>query len=647
MDNRWDFCVVGAGAAGLMAAGQAASRGLRVLLLDRNARVGRKIMITGKGRCNLTNDCSRDRLQQAVRRNPRFLFSAFDAFSPQDTMAFFEARGVPLKVERGRRVFPQSDRAVDIVDALYEYVRSAGVVLRQSRVGAVEREADGFLLRLADGGAVSSKAVLIATGGLSYPLTGSTGDGYRFAEAFGHTVTETGPSLIPIELEEPWCADLMGLSLRNVTLTVRRGKRELYSELGECMFTHFGLSGPLVLSASSYLDGDLSRDRIEIDLKPGLSAQQLDARILRDFADAKNRSLKNALDRLLPRSIIPQVIAQSGVAPDTPVHSVTREQRLALAGAIKRFALTPKRLRPVEEAVVTRGGVNVSDVSPKTMESKLVKGLYFAGEVLDLDAVTGGFNLQIAFSTGYVAGNAAADAQSRQTETEKEVDTVKRILSVAIDGPSAAGKSTTAKRLAAELGAAYVDTGAMYRAIGCHALRSGAATDDAEAVAALLPGISLDLRYENGAQKIFLNGEDVSEEIRRPEMSMAASNVSAIPAVRAFLLEQQRAFAKRQSVVMDGRDIGTVVLPDADVKFFLTASPEARARRRMEEYAAKGETVDFEDLLRETILRDRQDSERAAAPLRQAEDAILVDNTDLGFEETIAAMLAAVREKMP
>jgi len=437
----------------------------------------------------------------------------------------------------------------------------------------------------------------------------------------------------------------MGLSLRNVTLTVYRGKKALYSELGECMFTHFGISGPLVLSASSYLDGDLSRDRIEIDLKPGLSAEQLDARILRDFSDAKNRALKNALDRLLPRSIIPRVIAQSGIAPDTPVHSVTREQRLALAAAVKGFSLTPKRLRPVEEAVVTRGGVKVSEIDPKTMQSKLVKGLYFAGEILDLDAVTGGFNLQIAFSTGFVAGNAAADALLSKPKTEKEDAPMDRIISVAIDGPSAAGKSTAAKRLAAALGASYVDTGAMYRAIGCYALRSGAATDDAEAVAALLPQIALDLRYENGAQKIYLNGLDVSETIRLPEMSMAASNVSAIPAVRAFLLEQQRGFARRQSVVMDGRDIGTVVLPDADVKFFLTASPEARARRRMADYEAKGQSVDFETLLAETILRDKQDSERAAAPLRQAEDAILIDNTDMTFEQTIEAMLRAVREK--
>ncbi len=410
MTDRWDVAVIGAGAAGLMAAGQAAEGGCRVLLLDRNAKVGRKLMITGKGRCNVTNDCDRDRLMQAVRRNPRFLYSAFDAFSPQDTMAFFASRGVALKVERGQRVFPQTDKAVTIVDTLFDWIRKAGVRLVQGRVSAVRQADGGFSVLTVDGREYAASRVLIATGGLSYPLTGSTGDGYELARALGHTVTETMPSLIPIVLKEPWCAELMGLSLRNVTLTVRQGKKEVYSELGELMFTHFGISGPLVLSASSYLDGDLSRFSLEIDLKPGLSDEQLDARILRDFADAKNRALKNALDRLLPRSIIPIVIAQSKIAPDTPVHSVTREQRAALIGAVKRFSVTPERLRPVEEAVVTRGGVKVSEVNPKTMESKLVSGLYFAGEVLDLDGVTGGFNLQIAFSTGYVAGNAIADA---------------------------------------------------------------------------------------------------------------------------------------------------------------------------------------------------------------------------------------------
>ena len=406
--ERYNLLVIGAGAAGLMASAQAARAGASVLLLDKNARVGRKLMITGKGRCNVTNACDRDGLLRAVRRNPRFLYSAFEAFSNSDTMAYFERLGVPLKVERGQRVFPVSDRAVDIVDALNAEIRAAGVHFKQNRVVSAAEEKGGFAVSTADGAVYHADNLLIATGGKSYPLTGSTGDGYALAESFGHTVTETLPSLVPIVLEEPWCAELMGLSLKNVTLTVKSGKKVVYSELGELMFTHFGISGPLVLSASSYLDGDLKSNTLSIDLKPGLRAEQLDARVLRDFGDAKNRQLRNSLDRLLPRSIIPFVIAQSGIDPETPVNSVTREQRRALCGAIKGFSLTPLSLRPVEEAVVTRGGVKVSEVNPKTMESKLVPGLYFAGEVLDLDAVTGGFNLQIAFSTGYVAGSSAA-----------------------------------------------------------------------------------------------------------------------------------------------------------------------------------------------------------------------------------------------
>jgi hypothetical protein len=331
-------------------------------------------------------------------------------------MEFFEGRGVPLKVERGQRVFPQSDRAVDIVDALHDFVEEAGVRFRQNRVTAIEQQEDGaFLVHTADGASALSRTVLIATGGLSYPLTGSTGDGYQLAKAFGHTVVPTMASLVAVVLKEPWCADLMGLSLKNVTLSVRKGKKVIYSALGEMMFTHFGVSGPLVLSASSWMDGDPTDYTFAIDLKPGLTAEQLDARILRDFGDAKNRAVKNALDRLLPRSIIPYVIEQSGIPPELPVNSITREQRRALADAIKGFALTPKALRPIEEAVVTRGGVKTAEVNPKTMESKLVKGLYFAGEVLDLDAVTGGFNLQIAFSTGYVAGTSAAYAALAET----------------------------------------------------------------------------------------------------------------------------------------------------------------------------------------------------------------------------------------
>lgn len=409
MNDNYDFIVVGAGAAGLMAAGQAALRGARVLMLDKNARVGRKIMITGKGRCNVTNNCTRDRLIEAMRRNPRFLYSAFDALSPQDVMRFFEDCGVPLKTERGARVFPQSDKAVDIVDALAGFAKKQGVAFRQNRVTALCREGERVTgVITADGSHYNAPAVLLATGGKSYPLTGSTGDGYSLAESAGHTVMPIAPSLTAIVTVDKWCADLMGLSLKNVTLTIKKGKRKVVSEIGELMFTHFGISGPLVLTASSEIEGNAADYTMTIDLKPGLDMQQLDSRLLRDFDMMKNRAFKNALDRLLPKSLIPIVVVQSGIDPETQVNAITKTQRHKLCETLKAFEIRPVSLRPIEEAVVTRGGVKVTEVQPKTMESKLVQGLYFAGELLDVDAVTGGFNLQIAFSTGYLAGVSAA-----------------------------------------------------------------------------------------------------------------------------------------------------------------------------------------------------------------------------------------------
>lgn len=404
-EAKYDLIVIGAGAAGLMAAGEAAARGLSVLLLDKNAKVGRKLMITGKGRCNVTNNCNRDEFLQAVRRNPRFLYSAIDAFAPEDTMSFFEKHGVPLKTERGRRVFPVSDKSLDIVDALFYFIKDNGVVLRQSAVKELLMQ-DGAVtgVRLADGNPVCADAVLVATGGLSYPTTGSTGDGYVFARAAGHTVTELSPSLCAIETKDNWREKLMGLSLKNVTMTVQRGKKRSTSEIGEMMFTHFGVSGPLVLTLSSEIEGDISEYSVTIDLKPALDLQKLDARLLRDFNDAPNRAYKTALERLMPKSFVPVFAAQSGIAGAKPVNSITKEERRKICETLKTFRIMPSALRPVEEAVVTRGGVKVSEISPKTMESKLVKGLYFAGEVLDLDAITGGYNLQIAFSTGYLAG---------------------------------------------------------------------------------------------------------------------------------------------------------------------------------------------------------------------------------------------------
>ena len=416
-EKIYDLIVVGAGAAGMMAAGKAAENGCSVLLLDKNERPGRKIMITGKGRCNVTNNCDRDRLMSAVKRNPRFLYGAFDSFTPQDVMAFFEEQGVPLKTERGNRVFPQSDKAVDIVDALHRFVKKNGVSMRQNRVISLICE-DGAVcgVKTADDSVYKAKTVLLATGGKSYPLTGSNGDGYQLAKAVGHTVTELSASLVAVITSDKWAPELMGLSLKNVTLTVSKGKKRSVSEIGELMFTHFGISGPLVLTASSEIEGSPSDYKMTIDLKPGLDIAQLDARLLRDFSDTKNKALKNSLDRLLPKSIIPIVIMQTEINGDTQVNAITRQQRQKLCEVIKAFEVRPKALRPVEEAVVTRGGVKVNEVSPKTMESKLVKGLYFAGELLDLDAVTGGFNLQIAFSTGYLAGINIAEQINSQGE---------------------------------------------------------------------------------------------------------------------------------------------------------------------------------------------------------------------------------------
>lgn len=409
MAGSYDVLVIGAGAAGMLCAGTAAAAGCSVLLLEKNSRVGRKLLITGKGRCNVTNNCDEDTFLQAVRHNPRFLYSAINAFGTADTIRFFEGLGVPLKTERGNRVFPESGRAADVVDALLCYVKKAGVKVQTADVEGLlldDGQVKGVVCR--DGSLFYARQVVVATGGLSYPRTGSTGDGYHFARQAGHTIVPTQPSLVPIVAQENYCQEMMGLSLKNVTLTVKkRGrKKPVFQELGEMLFTHFGISGPLVLSASSHMTGDLKEYSLSVDLKPGLTIQQLNARLLRDFGGQLNRDFGNALDALLPRKLIPVAVRLSQIPPDTKVNQITREQRERLIEVIKALPITPKEFRPVEEAIVTSGGVKVSEIDPKTMASKLVQGLYFVGEVLDLDAYTGGFNLQIAFSTGYLAAKA-------------------------------------------------------------------------------------------------------------------------------------------------------------------------------------------------------------------------------------------------
>lgn len=403
--------VIGAGPAGMMAAGTAAGRGLDVTLLEKNARPGRKLMITGKGRCNVTNACSlMNELMENIPGNGRFLYGAFSRFMPDDTMELFENLGVPLKVERGNRVFPVSDKASDIVDAMGRFLKKNGVKLETDAEAAALMMKDGGVcgVKTTDGRVFAADAVIVATGGVSYPLTGSTGDGYVFAKTAGHTVTPARPSLVPLELEEKIFRKAQGLSLKNIKITVYEAdsRKEAYTDFGEMLFTHFGVSGPVILSASSHIrDIDTKKYILSIDLKPALDEKKLDARILRDFSEAPGKVLSNVLRKLLPSSLIPVIITLSGIDPTRQVNKITREERQDLVYLLKHLESPITRTRPVEEAIVTAGGVNIREIDPKTMESKLCRGLFFAGEVMDVDAYTGGFNLQIAFATGSAAGN--------------------------------------------------------------------------------------------------------------------------------------------------------------------------------------------------------------------------------------------------
>ncbi len=399
-----DVIIIGGGAAGAMAAIHSARFGNKVIIFEPNGKIGKKLLITGKGRCNVTNNCSNEELIQNVPRNARFLYSAFSQYSTEDVMNFFEWSGVPLKTERGNRVFPISDKSADIVSALENELRSGGVKIYSEKVTGLIIE-DGICVgvkTLKD--EYRSRSVLIATGGKSYPQTGSTGDGYTLAKSAGHKITKLEPSLIPLVCNEKYCADMMGLSLKNVTLSLYDGEKKIYSELGEMLFTHFGVSGPLVLSASSHIEKmEPNRYKLFIDLKPGLTHQQLDTRLKRDFGENINRIFGNSLSKLLPTKLIPQAVRLSGIEGERRINQITREERLKFGELLKAFPLTVKGFRPIEEAIITSGGVDTREINPKTMESKLVKSLYFAGEVIDTDAYTGGFNLQIAFSTAYCA----------------------------------------------------------------------------------------------------------------------------------------------------------------------------------------------------------------------------------------------------
>ena len=408
-----EIVVVGGGAAGMMSAISAAEKGARVTLLEPNERLGKKLNITGKGRCNVTNDAGLEELLANTPKNGKFLYSAFSRFDGRDAKAFFESLGVPLKTERGNRVFPVSDRAFDISGALERRLKALKVVLRRDR--AVSLDIRGGAIHGVNGekGVYPAKAVILATGGVSYPATGSTGEGHRMAAEAGHTVTPLQGSLVPLREQGNDCARMQGLSLRNVSLTVFENEKKIYTDFGELLFTHFGLSGPLILSASAHMRRfEKKTYRVEIDLKPALDEQQLDKRLLSDFTKYANCDFCNALDDLLPQKLISVVVERSGIPPHQKVHEITREQRRELLRVLKHFSVPIAGLRPVTDAIVTSGGVKVGEIDPKTMESKIVKGLYFVGELIDVDAYTGGFNLQIAWATGRTAGFAAAENET-------------------------------------------------------------------------------------------------------------------------------------------------------------------------------------------------------------------------------------------
>lgn len=399
-----DVIIIGGGAAGCLAAVQAARWGKSVIVFEKNEKLGRKLRITGKGRCNVTNNSSTEEHMKNIPVNPRFLYSAFSNFDADDTMNFFEELGVPLKTERGNRVFPVSDNANDIADALAYEMKNLGVQTIHTRVTALTTENGAVTGVKAGGKLYPSASVIIACGGRSYPNTGSTGDGYALAESVGHTVTELKPSLVPLTSPDKYCTEMMGLSLRNVNLKLMDGEKAIYSEQGEMLFTHFGVSGPLVLSASSHIrDMKPNRYKLFIDLKPALTPEQLDARIQRDFAENLNRDFSNGIRKLLPAKLIPVAVRLSGIPAEQKVNSITKEQRHKFGELLKAFPVRISGFRPIDEAIITSGGISVKEINPKTMESKLVSGLFFAGEVIDIDAYTGGFNLQIAFSTAYTA----------------------------------------------------------------------------------------------------------------------------------------------------------------------------------------------------------------------------------------------------
>lgn len=404
------IAVIGGGPAGMIAAAKAAQAGADVVLLEKNEKLGKKLFLTGKGRCNITNSADTEEFFKAIHKNPKFLYSALYTFTNNDITEIIEENGTPVKEERGGRIFPQSDKSSDVIRALTRYVKNSGADVRLGmQINGIEKDGDSFILDIDGRKSERYDRVIICTGGKSYSSTGSTGDGYRFAASFGHTVKPPRPSLIPLVTEEEWAADLMGLSLRNVTLSAYRGKKKLYSDMGEMMFTHFGVTGPLVLTLSGIIADDPAGVQLFIDMKPALSREMLDKRLQSDFVKHTKKQFHNALTDLLPSRMIDVIVDLSGIDSMKTVDDITREERFMLCDLLKAVPLTVKEARPLDEAIITRGGIDVKEIDPSTMQSKLVQGLYFAGEVIDVDAQTGGYNLQIAYSTGCLAGMCAAE----------------------------------------------------------------------------------------------------------------------------------------------------------------------------------------------------------------------------------------------
>lgn len=406
---KYDVIVIGGGPAGMIAAGTAASTGKSTIIIEKNEKLGKKLFITGKGRCNVTNSADFDEFMKNIPRNSKFFYSSFRSFSNYDLVELLSSLGLKTKVERGGRVFPESDKSSDVIKAFERYLKKYNVEVKlNSRLLNIQQENGAISgVLLAGGEVIECTSVIICTGGVSYPQTGSTGDGYNIAKSAGHGISELMPSLIPLVAKEAFIKDLQGLSLKNVAIKAIADKKMVYEDFGEMLFTHYGLSGPIILSASFYVSDYLRKNKeisIEIDLKPALTEEELDKRIIRDFEKNINRQFKNSLDELMPQKLIPVFIALSGIDESKEVHQITKAERKALVRLLKSFTVTISGTRPIEEAIVTSGGINLKEINPRTMESKLLKGLYFAGEVIDLDAFTGGFNLQIAFSTGYAAG---------------------------------------------------------------------------------------------------------------------------------------------------------------------------------------------------------------------------------------------------